>query len=102
MPGNPSSLEDFQEIAEEYTKTLSGEEFPFYDSLKDVSYKGGRVIIFTTKENLNQKLCSLVFVPEEDVVHTFEWLLDKIPEDFLSVADYFDVSFYNNNNYFNL
>ena len=51
-----------------------------------------------TIKNTAQKLCSLAFVPEKDVVHTFELLLDEIPEDFSS-ADYFDTSFYNNYNY---
>lgn len=58
MPANPTSLENLQEIAATFRTTLTGDSFLMYDSYEeeDEDYDGGRIIIFGTRENL-QNLC---------------------------------------------
>ena len=36
-------------------------------------------------------MCAIAFVPTDDVIASFDVLCDELPEEFLPVADYFEV-----------
>ncbi|XP_051173358.1 uncharacterized protein LOC127289462 [Leptopilina boulardi] len=40
-----------------------------------------------------QMLCALAFVPHENVSEHFDTLMEDIPDDFICVADYFEVTY---------
>ncbi|KAE9523275.1 hypothetical protein AGLY_016223 [Aphis glycines] len=52
LPPNPKTLNDFGTLPDRYQKTLTGEHFLIYDSLDDDSVNEGRVVVFSTRRNL--------------------------------------------------
>ncbi|XP_043462872.1 uncharacterized protein LOC122498936 [Leptopilina heterotoma] len=54
LPPNPKSLEDLNELPESYKKTFSNERFLMYDSRDDIAFGEGRVLVFSTRNNLER------------------------------------------------
>lgn len=54
VPANPTTLEDFENIPEEYQRTSKGENFVLYDSYDDPDWQGGRIVVFSTSENIRR------------------------------------------------
>ena len=52
LPPNPKSLADLQDLPPEYTKTFKDEAFLLYDSRSDPAFEHGRVLVFSTRKNL--------------------------------------------------
>ncbi|KAF0707174.1 MULE domain-containing protein [Aphis craccivora] len=52
LPPNPKTLFDLGTLPDQYQKTLTGEKFLIYDSLDDNSVSEGRVVVFSTRRNL--------------------------------------------------
>lgn len=51
-PPNPKSLNDLEDLPEEYKATVSGDKFLLYDSRDHDEIDDGRVLVFSTKQNL--------------------------------------------------
>ena len=44
----------------------------------------------------SRMMCALAFIPVEDVLDTLDLFMEQVPDDFLPVAEYFEVQlFYN-------
>lgn len=54
MPANPTSIETLEDLPNQYKHTFAGENFFLYDSLNGEESDDGRIIIFSTTENLRQ------------------------------------------------
>lgn len=52
MAPNPTSISDLGDVPTQYSQTLGGTNFLIYDSVDDEDYDGGRILIFSTEENL--------------------------------------------------
>ncbi|KAE9531217.1 hypothetical protein AGLY_010423 [Aphis glycines] len=52
LPPNPKTLSDLGTLPDQYQKTLTGEKFLIYDSLDDDSVSEDRVVVFSTRRNL--------------------------------------------------
>ncbi|XP_051164850.1 uncharacterized protein LOC127283797 [Leptopilina boulardi] len=65
MPSNPIRIADLEEIPEQFSQTLGGNNFLLYDSYHDDKDDEdcGRIIIFSSSENLTQLfMCDVWFV----------------------------------------
>lgn len=51
-PANPKSIDDLEEIPELYRKTCDGDNFLLYDSRAHDELPGSRVLIFSTRRNI--------------------------------------------------
>ena len=47
----------------------------------------------TSLREASKSMCALAFVPPEDVVDVFDTLYNELPEEFLPVANYFEVNY---------
>lgn len=63
LPPNPKTLAELDELPERFAKTLTGERFLIFDT-RDKGERDGRVIVFSTRRNLE-------LLKESDV-----WFLD--------------------------
>jgi len=52
LPPNPKTLFDLGTLPNQYQKILTGETFLIYDSLDDNSVSEGRVVVFSTRRNV--------------------------------------------------
>ncbi|XP_043473262.1 uncharacterized protein LOC122505604 [Leptopilina heterotoma] len=52
LPPNPTTLEQLQEIPDRYRKTIVGETFLIYDSIESSEDRDSRVLVFSTRRNL--------------------------------------------------
>lgn len=54
FPANPTTLDQLQNIPEDYQRTSSGENFVLYDSFDDADWQGGRTVVFSTPNNIRR------------------------------------------------
>lgn len=52
MPLNPRTLVNFGNFSQTYQTTLTGKQFVLYDSFDDDSIEVGRILVFSTRQNL--------------------------------------------------
>lgn len=58
FPANPTSLAELENIPPEYRTTAKGDEFLQYDSCEDLEWTGGRVMVFSTDDNIRRLFSS--------------------------------------------
>jgi len=97
-------LIDFEQSIINATKKIIGVEihaclFHLCQSLYRRIQAEGLQSQYNNPENRSIKIAAqmtgaLAFVPPEKVVETFDELLEKVPDDYMPIAEYFEVIFY--------